>query len=534
MNWRANVRALSLRQPGLIDAVRVVPGDVSEWVFARDGSLTAFDAAGAWWAGCSVPLLAARAMLKTLDTGGRVACFLAPTLASHLRVALDTLRPDQAVVSVNPEALALTVLLRCGDFSADIAAGRLWFAWGADWPAELSALFQTNPGLATPSQFVRLPTTRPEDVEQLIGGAQKVFAEQNASRSATVAALRDRPHRGPSTKRLLCVLAPSTFRLWEDAPAVLAETLQSAADGTALEIRRFDSDHPLASSPLAFGTAAAACDGVVAADTGRTDLPSVVSHAVPWVTWVTTPRIPAAPTEASADALVVADEACRDAAVRGGWPPERVRVAGWPRSETVERASETGERFLAIVADTRSLEPPEKLSEFSSHLLLWERIRADLGRDPFGVGNDASAYLDRAVAACDMGGERLDRGLFVDALIVPAYQQGLARVLLREGLPVRICGAGWESIAEFESVAQGEVSSRQALRQIAGLAAALVHVWPGGRTHPADALGRPVVRPGVSQRAFLAAARKALAGAHPAPGGGAGGSLAEAITGFFA
>jgi hypothetical protein len=516
VNWRANVRALSLRQPRLIDAARAAPGGVAEWVFARDGSLTAFDGDGHWWVGCSVPLLAARAMLKTLDTGGRVACFLSPTLAAHLRVTLDTLRPDQAVVSINPDLPTLGVLLRCGDFSAEITRGRLWFAWGDDWPAELSDVFGANPGLATPSQFVRLPITPAETVEPLIAAAQKVFAEQNAARAAAVAALRDGPRRRGSARPRVCVLAPGTFRLWDDAPAVLAEALAESAESAGIEPVRFDSDHPLCGSALALAGAAAEGDAVVAADVARCDAPNVVPPSVAWVTWVTTPRVPPAPADAPRDAVILADGAWRGIAAQAGWPADRVRVGGWPRGSETPRATAPPRDSLALIADTRRLDPPEKLSEFSSHLLLWERIRADLERDPFGAARDAAAYLERAIRACGMDAERLDRRLFIDALVVPAYQQGLARVLLRERIPVLLYGTGWDDLAPFAPLARGAVDSRQALRQIASESAALVHAWPGGHPHPADALGRPVVRPGLSERAFLQAARRALA-QPPAP-----------------
>jgi hypothetical protein len=515
VNWRANVRALSLRQPRLIDAVRAAPAAVAEWVFARDGSLTAFDTDGRWWAGCSVPLPAARAMLKTLDTGGRVACFLSPTLAAQLRVTLDTLRPDQAVVSINPDLSTLGVLLRCGDFSAEIAGGRLWFAWGDDWPRELSEVFGANPGLATPSQFVRLPTMPAETVEQLVGAAQKVFAGQNAARSPAIAALRDRPRRATPRQRRLCVLAPSTFRLWDDAPAVLADALRASAESPGTEIVRFDSDHPLCSSALALAEAAAGCDAVVAADVARCDVPNVVAPSVAWVTWVTTPRVPPAPDGGPRDAVLLADGAWRGLAAQAGWRADRVRVGGWPAAAGLATGPAPGREFVAIVTDTAPLDPPETLAEFSSHVLLWERIRADLGRDPFGAARDAAAYLDRAIRATGMDVERLDRRLFVESLIVPAYQQGLARVLLRERVPVRIYGAGWEDVEPFASFAGGAVTSRQALRQVAAEAAALVHAWPGGHAHPVDALRRPVVRPGTTERSFLHATRRALA--HPAP-----------------
>src|SRR4051812_28336614 len=99
-NFNANRAALRATQPLSLD-LRDPP---DEWVFARDGSLTAreqrvsftVDAAPSnpWLAGCSVPMLAAKEVLKTLNVTGPVACFLAPSHAAQVRVALDRMRPE--------------------------------------------------------------------------------------------------------------------------------------------------------------------------------------------------------------------------------------------------------------------------------------------------------------------------------------------------------------------------------------------------------------------------------------------------------
>jgi hypothetical protein len=40
---------------------------------------------------------------------------------------------------------------------------------------------------------------------------------------------------------------------------------------------------------------------------------------------------------------------------------------------------------LALISDTHALDAPASLSEFSSHLLLWEKLRAAILLDPFCV-----------------------------------------------------------------------------------------------------------------------------------------------------
>ena len=135
-----NLAALSTSQPELTPPA--LPN--LTWLFARDGSLTALVDGERWWAGCSVPRAAARFMLKTMDVRGTVGCFLYPSHAAQLRVALDRLHARQAIVAIVPEPQTFAVLLHAEDFSRDIAAGRLWFATGDSWEEELEAIFDWN------------------------------------------------------------------------------------------------------------------------------------------------------------------------------------------------------------------------------------------------------------------------------------------------------------------------------------------------------------------------------------------------------
>src|SRR5207244_7363999 len=124
----------------------------------------------------------------------------------------------------------------------------------------------------------------------------------------------------------------------------------------------------------------------------RVDRPNALPAAMPWLTWVTTPRVPRGEGAGPNDAVLLADPGWRQAARDASWPADRIHLAGWP--VIVDQALRPG-AGLAIAADTRPVEPPDRLSEFSSHLLLWERLRADLARDPFRVGADVHQFLAR-------------------------------------------------------------------------------------------------------------------------------------------
>src|SRR5665213_168946 len=132
-NWAANIRALRATQPCVAGAIDGLDPHGIEWVFGRDGALTVLEAAGGWWNGCSMPARAAQFMFRDARLSGRVVCFLCADHAAQIRVVLDQLEAPQAIIALMPDARALRVLLGCGDFSQDLAAHRLWFAWGEEW-----------------------------------------------------------------------------------------------------------------------------------------------------------------------------------------------------------------------------------------------------------------------------------------------------------------------------------------------------------------------------------------------------------------
>jgi len=513
-SWAANLGALAGTQPWLAEQIAPVVPEVS-WIHARDGSLTGMLAGERWWAGCSLPARAARFMLKTLDIRGSVACFLAPVHAAQVRVALELLDARQAIVAIVPEEHVLSVLLHCDDFSSEIVAHRLWFAAGQVWQEQLRRIFTENPGLSTPAQFIRPILADPEPADRLIGPAQKVFADEAAGRSekiqALVTARKTRDRAGN-----VCMIAPSGFRLWESAAAEVLAGLLGSGDATSgPTFAQLDTDDPTSASPLALAGMLAESDALVTANVFRSDAPGVAPADMPWIAWVTSPRIPAPDAANPRDVLILADPSWQGRAEQAGWPSHRLRVAGWadlaPRPHL-----DNAPGSLGLLADTAPIEPPEQVTDYSSQLLLWEMIQAELTHDPFLVGDDAERYLANRMANRQIAEQGLDRGLFLERLIVPAYQQGLARVLIASGIPLRLFGKGWDRIGEFAPHAYGPVQSRPHFCQVLSESSALVHAWPFRHAHPIDAAARPVLRAaGRRHDAFVREARTLLAGLTP-------------------
>jgi hypothetical protein len=561
-NFAANLAALADTQPRLVEAVgSALPA--MDFIFGRDGYLTAFDAQGLWWSGCSLPKRANAAMLRSLKGSGPASCLLAPPHAASVRVSLEmtgSASAVHAILTAEPDLQGLSILLACDDFSAEVRSHRLWFAWGAEWVRELEKLFEEQPGLPTPSQFIRVPATQQTTIESMIGPAQAVFTAALARRSARAREIRDawRPG-GDQSAGALCVITTRQFSLWGDAAFTLGAALRigpprtgaamtvadrapspAQGDGHSRQfhfqsstgggkesivpavihapiLRSIYLDEPLHGSPLAMLSAAVDCDAVVTADVARADMTELLPRDLPWITWMTTPRVPAFAAAGPNDALLVADPSWKRNAVEAGWPGGRVEVARWPDLVAIWTGDAAGASdalaaivvepaapALAIIADTCPLDPPERLEDFSSQRLLWNSIRMELEADPLMLaGVDPDAYLDERLKQFGVSGEGLDRGLFINGLIVPCYGQGIARLLMGAGAPVRLFGRGWEDLPDFAPDADGPILSRPALARAVAASAALVHVWPMAHAHPIDAAGRTVVRPMHRRTAIL-------------------------------
>lgn len=502
-NFAANLAALEVRQPALAASPLECTAGVT-WLLARDGCLTAMLDGSRWWAGCSVPLAAARFMLKSMEVVGTTGCFLNPLHAAQLRVALDRLHPRQAIVAIVPEDQTLAVLLHADDFSEDITAGRLWFAGGKRWESELQAVFRDNPTLATPAEFIRPITADFEATNSLIEPAQRIFGQASESRGAESKLLREQWKPGVRERLRLCLLAPSEFHLWDDAALVLAEMDLSAA---GIEVRRLDSDRPTSSSPLALTLAASECDAVLCANIFRSQLPGVVPDEMPWITWVTAQRIAAAKDAGPNDRLLLADSSWLAKARQLGWDEARLEIAGLP---ALPVSSKPG-RQISLVADTHDLAIPKQIQGFSSQTLLWEMIRDELTRDPFLAVDNIDGYLSSRRARFQIGDDGFDIAVFTERLIVPAVQQGLARRLIKDAIPLRLFGRGWETLDGLADFHGGAVTSRQELALIVSQSAALVHAWPWTPGHAIESAGRPIIRTKRTHD-FLSDVRQALNG----------------------
>ncbi len=514
-NWMRNHQALSRNQPNTAAILgSIEPADL-EWVYARDGTLTAIEPSGRWWGDCSVPLLAGRVLLKTLQAGPAGSCVLLPGNAGLLTAARERIGTCTPLFVIQPDVRIARMIFTCGDFSSQIDRHRLWTCTGPDWAQQLREIFAEHPGLATPMQFIRTRLAAEEVIAPLITAAQDVFSSVLTERTAQIAELNAHPAERDPDRILL--IGGTEFRLWDQGTSVLNDQLRQHSSGLGLRIHPFDTDDPMNGAPIALLGAANDCGAIVSANICRADSNQILPHEIPWISWMTIAGAPPFATAGPRDALILADPAWRSIARQAGWPDDRVKVCGWPvagsiAAQSEAARSEAARSELAMIANTRSLEIPPAIAQFSSHRLLWELIEEELLDHPLIVER-AEDYLTDRAGQLNITDDVLDRRAFVQELIIPAYQQGLARLLVKAGLPLALWGQGWEGLEEFAPLARGSLADRAAFDAAVAESAALVFCWPERAAHPIEMTGRPLVhRAGNDRGQFLRNAQRSLAG----------------------
>jgi hypothetical protein len=519
-NRRASLAALRQTQPWIAESLP--PPDPSlRWLLGRDGSLTARRGErGRWLGDCSLPHRAARRMFRDLDANAPVCCLLAPIHAGMIRVVLDTLRANQALLVIVPDPAELAGMLACEDFSSDLSDHRLWFV-GSDVLGDIDRIYTRHPGLPVPGQFIR-PSFTSCDTEQLIASAQQAISRVLARVPEQLDQLKTRWRGAPARVRTVCVVAPSHFRLWRDTTPTLLHAI-AETDG-ALQALPIDTDRPTYSAPLAVAFAAVDADAVLSADLARGDIPGMVEDARPWVTWITTRRVPTCVPSAERDRLVLVDASLVPAARAAGWQSEQLVVAGWPElDELVEPAApceppHDAPPHLLIAADLGPTAVPVEVDRFSSHAVLWNAVLEELTRDPSALREPADAYLADRARRFGIDPGQLQTSRFLEGCIASGFAIGIARLLSSSGVPLRIAGVGWEQVEPPPGLLIGPVTDRRQLFSLVRDARAVVNVMVDALSgHPVHACGVPVMHAQGRSRSTLLSDAQSLVRGHVPP-----------------
>lgn len=502
-NWEKAMAALqATQQKESAERLARVQLPPAEWVYGRDGSLTARLAEG-WLAGTGLPEAAAEQVMAGADATKPALCVVSPTHGQQVREILGRIGPSQTIIALWSDVTSAAWALRCVDFSADVRAGRLWIVV-ADGPesaaSALEALFEREAGLVVPTTLYRPGDAETPEAERLLNVARDALARAHADREARMQEAVARPTVSVTPERHL-VLAPQRFELWADAPHHLLATLE--AEGA--DLVAYDSDHPRQASLLALAQAVLGAKTVFSADTLRADFGKHLPADRPWVSWITRRRVPPA-FRGGRDAVVLAEAGWAGAWLEKGWPTERVTVGEWRHRPTGEARSTEP----VLIHDLPDLSAPASVARYSTQRLLWEHLAEDLVRIPFLLHEQESPeHLVRRRAEV-MGVVEVPTGLFVSGCVIPAYLRGIGRMLCRAGVHVRLFGRGWDADPVTAPHSHGPVTSREQFEAICDEAPAIIFALP--TVLPATAAaGRRVLKTAhFTEANFLTGVRRAI------------------------
>jgi hypothetical protein len=474
-----------------------------EWLFARDGALSARHVDGRWFNDISVPRRAAERMLKSLAIVGTTAVLLAPTHASQVRRVLDLLPRAHALIVVIPGELAAGVIAACEDFSADITAGRLWLATGPDWNDELKAILETNVGLTPPQTMIRVPGLNTPVVEHVARPCEGFLALHAKNHKQLIALLHAKPRALRKPARRVCVVA-TAFSLWSDAGHLLGE----AAKQSSLECVTVYASSPTQTSDLKLARSLDGCDAVVTANVGRADRPGVVPDDVPWITWATGATVPVRIAAAKGDRLVVADESVRAIARAAGWGDEEIGVATEPSycgrvgagherdvhaTEESQPPAMKEERRPAIVLDLKPVVIPKSIEEMSSLKLVWEIVERELIQRPLAARGGVEKFVLACADRVGVPREGFPVATFRDQLVLPTFAREVAIELARLDAEFLIFGSGWDAVPSLATRWRGAVRTAEEFAACLAATSAIIDVWPETPTHAARRVGLPLV-----------------------------------------
>ena len=450
-----------------------------EWLYARDGALTARHIDRQWFGDCSVPRRAAERLLAKLEIAGTSAVMLAPSHAQQIRVALDRSTERQAIVAVLPGEYDAGVVLACDDFAAAIRAGRLLVVVGPDWERQLDELLAERVGVAPATTMIRVPGINDAIVDRLLRPCETILNKHGQLHRHHLSLVHGTP-RATGRKVERVAVVTGHWHLWRDERSLLA----AASRDSSIECATIDTARPDASSALSIARRADGCDALLIANVGRADLPTLVAPGVTWITLLTR-GLPPAPS--GRDRLVLVDDSQRPAARAAGWSDERV-----DRLSRVAGAQRAGGR-PALAFDLRPVVKPTAIAEMSSHGVVWDRVVSRLGDIGHIETRSPHAMIAGLGEAIGIPAGDLPIDLLRERAAIPTFAVALARRLRRAGVAFDLFGSGWEAVPEVLDCWRGAIADDAAFDAMRANAGALFDVWPADAAHASRRCGLPLI-----------------------------------------
>jgi hypothetical protein len=483
-NLAANRAAIQSIYPRLLASL---PEELPEmeWLFARDGSLSARTPDRRWIADCTVPQRVARRSLGQVEMTGVVSCLLAPSHAQEIVAALDRLAAHQGLLFVQPSESSFALSMACHDFSDAIRSKRLFPVVGPAWEREFDRLYAQFPALAPPAIMIRLPLAAQWLLDRITPAMDRLVQAQ-LHRHA-IGLQRGAARLISTSASGLLVVGNGRVSMMNDAGASLLAL--AAKDRTTMPL---DTGECVNAASLAIAQSALQCDAntILAADIGRTDLPTLAPSGVSWVTWCTHGRVPRFDAKAGPqDRLLLIHPSLQPAALAVGWPASHVSIATDPRQDRPAASDARPTLFFDLTA----IEVPSHINDYSSHRLLWDRIAHEIGKDPFAHRAPVVEYVRTIGQSLGIDRDALPLDAILHRLIEPLLAKSIATHLHAAGHRFWIVGSGWDALPELATHVRCPVVDSHTWDDALRHANAIFDTWPASPYHRSRYLGRPVV-----------------------------------------
>ena len=158
--FEANLAKLDRELAEEIRSANIPP--TAELTVGRDGAVTyrIADAQRAQWLGhSSMPLISARAAYQNIDMSADSVNFAMGRIGhgAEAELIVKSMAPYQALIVIEPSAVAFNLVMRIRDFTEALGSGRLVFLLGDDIAELLEKFFATHNGYNLVSQTISRP-----------------------------------------------------------------------------------------------------------------------------------------------------------------------------------------------------------------------------------------------------------------------------------------------------------------------------------------------------------------------------------------
>lgn len=399
-----NNNLTALRDAGLTAAADqlqavTLPAD-ARIVQSRDGRPTIVwtDAAGnACWLGATkMPAIRSDGLLDRFDAGNGNVALIGMGQGHLLDALLRRLSPTQAVIVVSRCVPDAALVLHLYDFADAIRAGRLLLFVGDRAWEDLPAHLREHDGYLAPERLLNWPWFTPADVAHATERLSQLSAAMARHRAESLQALARCDSPSPTADSSPGVDAANATRRrirlaiycpqGDGVAAVRARSLARAAAQLDPEACAVLTDHPARRHSIVAAREVARVrpEWVVIVDAPRNALPATAwpdAHVVVWITDSALVHEESVKRLGPHDRLVVPDEAGRQAALRLGIPPDRVRripPAGDPLADVI------------VAPPAANLDAAAVGLRFAAQKAVWEAARR-IARGRVGVWRDESA-----------------------------------------------------------------------------------------------------------------------------------------------